>query len=256
VQVVEWTGIVAYVAKKAPALVSSFQGVPQRDIVLCEQRYGVKLPASSVEFLLRMGEESGTLEPLGSTQSHRFSDLMAPFPPVGYPAKRLFKVSFETDETALVQFDKFLDMSEADEHDARLVEFEPGAAATSVKPGDLTFGESVVLEIFTGLEVYKTKYAATISLQSESEPHGLESKAAVVDLLLRLGFELVMPDLPRVACLNRDAISVMVTVYRSLQSVTISLGGGTVLGLEELVADLTANLQGADVLHPPFEQVE
>lgn len=255
-QVIDWTKIVGYVAGKAPAIVASLRGVSRRDIEASQQRYGVRFPASYAEFLALMGEDSGQLEPLGATQSHRFSDLMRYFPPQGYPWKRLFKVSYETNTNALVFMGKFLDWMDADADDARVVEFEQGDANAAVLPGDLTFGETVVKEIFTGLEVYVTRYASTVSIESQSAAHDLEIKSAAVDLLVRLGFTLVMPDLPRVACLNRGSISVMVIPYRSLRAITVSIGGATLLELEEFVADLTAQLPGADVLQPPFEQVE
>jgi hypothetical protein len=256
VQVIDWPQIVDYISSRDPTLVTSFRGVPQADIDLCERRFSVKLPASYVDFLLRMGEDSGALRPLGATQSHRFSELMADFPPEGYPAGRLFNVSFETDPSALVVMGTFLDMADVDANDARLVEFEPGDEDTPITPGDFTFGEFVVQEIFTGLELYLTRYAATVLLHSQSTDDGLGRAAAAGALLGRLGFTLVMPDLPRVSCWRRDTISVMVAAYRNLQTVHVGIGCNRFSEIEAFAAEVTASLPGAILLQAPFEQRE
>jgi hypothetical protein len=251
---INWPGIVDYIAAKNSALVSSFRGVSRRDVEHCEAQFAVTFPASYMDFLLTMGEESGDLSPLGRTQSHRFSDLVADFPPSGYPSHRLFKVSYETDTQALVSIDKFLDLANADAHDAQLVEFEPGDAAAPVDPGDFTFGESVVREVFGGLELYLRKYAATALLDSHDQNHGLAVKGTSVEALTRLDFRLAMPDLARVTCLNRDSISVMVSVYNSIKAVDLRIGSVDLRALEAFLDELAANLPGSRLIQVPFEQ--
>src|SRR5215510_16148847 len=81
---VDVAALIDYIGRKDPASRATLRGVPRPAIETIQAQYSVRLPASYIDFLLAMGEDSGELWPLGLTQSHVFSEIIA-MQPRGYP---------------------------------------------------------------------------------------------------------------------------------------------------------------------------
>jgi len=254
---VDWPALLAYISTKAPAMAASFRGVSRRDIEAREAQYSIILPASYVGFLLAMGEDSAQLRPLGPTQSHRFSKLPVPRPGLGYPSKRFFKVSFETDPLALAALDQFLDLARGDARDALLVEFEVGGDEEPPVGGDeFTFGETITTNIFVTLDLARRKFIAAVYVPDENPTDGLGLKESAIALLADLGFMAVLPELARVACLSRQGVSALVDVDDETELVEIRLGSDDLGALESVIDRLLEVLPAANLAQEPREQTQ
>jgi hypothetical protein len=244
-QVVDVAALLDYVGRKRPELPATLRGVPRSAIDAVQAQHSIVLPASYVDFLLAMGEDSDGLDPLGATQSHRFSSVGVKRPR-GYPPQRLFRVSYETDEMALARMDRFLDLAHADANDALLVDFEPGADIdTLILEGMPTFGEELFSTVFQGLDVFSRPYTPSVFVRSLDAAERLRVKDAATALLIEMGFVPALPDMERVACLDREDAGVLVGVFDETHIVELRCGGTDRAALEAVLERALAELPGA-----------
>jgi hypothetical protein len=256
---IDWQALLAFVASRDAELAASLRGVPREDIEAVEKEYSIRLPASYVDFLLVMGEDSGGLEPLGPTQDHTFSEVRDLLPPEGYP-DRFFKVAFESDSLALADLDSFLDLARSDGEDAPLVTFETGEeddpAVPETAASDWTFGETVTERIFSRLELDRRAATAKVFVMTRDPADALVVKRDSIAALAGHGLQPALPELPRVACLTGDALSAVVDVHDETKLVSIRLGADDRRTLEPLAEFLLANLRDATLMQAPAERRE
>ncbi len=73
-------------------------------------------------------------------------------------------------------------------------------------------------------------------------------------LLVRSAFAPVLPEVRRVACLTRDAVSVLITDSDTSELVDIRLGGADLETVDSLTRQLLAGIPRAELEDPPAER--
>jgi hypothetical protein len=249
---IDWARVVDFIAQRDPALAASFVGVDRQRIAAVESQFGITLPSAYVDFLLTMGENSGTLEPFGESRGHAFSELLEELPSQGYPPTRLFKFSFESNPIAEAYFDTYLDLARTDGEDAPIVSFEPPLPADTSKVPDepLSFRETLFDRICWKLDVARKDYGARIFVFADDPESRLEIKQQGTRVLTALGFTWTLPDLRRVACLSRGAMSALITDSDTSELVDFRLGGDNIEEVDMVAQQLVAVFPGADYDQP------
>jgi hypothetical protein len=247
---VDWQALLTFIRSRDAELAASFRGVPRRQIAAVEKEYGITLPASYVDFLQVMGEDSGGLQPLGPTQDHTFSEVRDLLPPEGYP-ERFFKVAFETDPQALADVDSLIDLGRSDGQDAPLVRSETGDEDEPIVPpvseADWTFGETVTERIFSRLELERRPFRGKVFVSDRDPADAQEVKRRALAVLAEKGAQPALPELPRVACVTGEGLSAVVDVHDETKLVSIRLGADDLRTAEALVEAL-ARLPNAMVM--------
>jgi hypothetical protein len=200
-----------------------------------------------------MGDDSGTLHPFGETRTSAFSKLLADLPPRGYPARRFFKVAIETDELADGWFNMYLDLARSNGDDAALVMFEaPLDSGESDLPAEpLSFLETVIEHIFLTVDVAPKDYSARIFVHGDDPWRGMEIKREVVRRLIDGGFVLMLPDLPRVTCVSRGPVSILITDSDTSELVDVRFGGDDLEATDSAVRPLLSAVAGAHLYQTP-----
>src|SRR5262249_5532571 len=237
---IEWTRVTDFIAGEDCELAASFVGANRRDIDAVQDRLGITLPSTYVDFLTTMGEESGDLHPFGETQVHAFSELLEQLPSTAHVPKRFFRIAYESDEFAVAFLDTYLDLSRSDGHDAPIATFE-----TPVEPGrtdfpedSLTFTERVLYHVFWVLDVSQREFGARIVISGNKDWRGSGQKDAPARLLAQTGLAPVLPDLPRVGCLSRPSASALLSVSDARRLVALGVGGDDREAVQGLVEEL------------------
>jgi hypothetical protein len=255
---IAWSSIVEFIVAQDAELAQSFVGVPRSRIAAVEDRYRIRLPSVYIEFLQTMGESAGRLALFGASRDHQFSHLLAQLPSSDYPTDLYFKVASESDPRALAFEDFYLDLKRSDDYDAPLVSFErPLDAGDEVEEQSPSFIESVVHQVFWSLRVAPRKFGARILVLGEpSSWSGPETKQDALDALVRIGFSAKLPDLLRVACVERDTVSAVVSISETVEIGAVKFGADTRDTIDEAVQELLAALPGAELKDPPAPRGE
>lgn len=247
----------AFVAREDAAAAASCVGVPPGEIDAVQRRYGIVLPSNYVDFLRVMGQSSGGLRVFGATYHHAFSSLLAQRPSTDYPTNRFFKVAFESDRMAVSFEDLYLDLTRSDGIDAPLVRFEvPLEPDDEVEDVFLTLSEKVIRELFWELVMVRTKYAGTVLVFGDDTSAGPGVKEAATTLLAGLGFSPSLPDMPRIACLRRGPVSVLIEISEELELVGFRLGGDQHDEVQAVAQALLDGIPGAEMNKPPTPRAE
>jgi hypothetical protein len=231
-------------------------GVSPGQIQAIEAQYGMTLPANYIGFLHTMGESSGGMRLFGETRVHRFSTLAAQLPFTDSPTQRFFQVASESHPFAPAFEDVYLDLSRSDGNDAPLVRCErPAEPSDDSEEEPLSVTERIISEIFWRLDVARRKFAAKVLIFGGGiSGDALRTKQDAVELLRGLGFAPGLPDLPRVACLTRDTVSLLISIDESL--ITFELGGDDKDATEAAVTELLSAVRGAVLGEPPAPRTE
>jgi hypothetical protein len=248
--------VIDFIARRNAALPPSFVGVRQADIDAVQTDYGITLPSAYVNFLRTMGEHSGELYPFGQMYVHAFSKLLEQLPPEDYPADRFFRVVFVAQEFATDPIDTYLDLARSDGHDAPLVDFETpfGASETNFGEDHLSFAERLIYNIFRRLDMDQRKYGAQIVVFDRNSKDLADIKHVALDVLSRSGLIEALPDLQRVGCLSREAVSAMVSISNIGKLVMCEISGNNMVAIEQPVRELLAAFPDAKLSQPPAER--
>jgi hypothetical protein len=254
---VDWSQVMEFIARENAAAAASCVGVSPGEIAAVQSRYGITLPSNYVEFLRMMGQSSGGLHVFGATYDHAFSSLLARRPSTDYPTGRFFKVAFETNRLAVSFEDLYLDLTRADGSDAPLVRFEiPLEPDDEVEDEFLTLSEKVIRELFWDLVMVRTKYAGTVLVLGDDASVGPSVKQAATTLLAGLGFSPSLPEVPRIACLRRDTVSVLIEVSEELELVGVRLGGDSHDEVQAAAQALLDGVPDSEMKTPPAPRAE
>jgi len=255
---IDWSRVIDFIAQRDVALASSLVGVEPSQIEAVQAQFGIELPSAYVNFLRTMGEETGILMPFGDTQVHAFSELIAEFPPDGYPPKRFFKVAFEASQYPVAVLDTYLDVTRSDGLDAPLVRFEIPLEneRTELVEAPLSFAETVFYRMFWELDMIRRDFEATLVVQGLSPVDARATKDSAVTSLAELGFTMALPELVRVACLNRESSSLLISISDVNQLVAFRLSGDTREAIDIGMRDVLASCPGAVVSRPPSRRSE
>src|SRR5262249_47716968 len=135
--------------------------------------------------------------------------------------------------------------------------FEIGEGALAiVNDWDFTLGETVTRRIFTHLEFNRRTYKGRVFVQSQNPPHGLEIKKGSAEILLRLGFQVALPEQNRVLCARRGATSALVTVQDETHLVDIRLGTDDDRdGLDSVLNSLLTGFPQSELIEGPRKSI-
>jgi len=254
---IDWSQVMEFIAREDAAAAAACVGVSPGEIDAVQRRYAVTLPSNYVDFLRVMGQSSGGLRVFGATYNHAFSSLLAQRPSTDYPTDKFFKVAFETNRLAVSFEDLYLDLARADGNDAPLVRFEiPLGPDDEVEDEFLTLSEKVIRELFWELVMVRAKYAGTVIVYGDDASVGPSVKHAAATLLIGLGFSPSLPDVPRIACLRRGTVSVLIEVSEELELVGFRLGGANHDEVQAVAQALLDGVPGAELSKPPAARAE
>jgi len=244
-----WEKLSALIEKQDPVFfVEKMQGVPLADVHQCEANCAIQLPKSYEKFLLTMGTSSGDFHPFGPTMVHDFYALMKHLPAKHYPQHHFFKVAFESDESEITKYHIFIDLRRSSGDDAPLVMFEAGVLSNpdEIQELGLTFNELITSRIYNYFELNRKSATGSILIDPpdlrETSIPGLKGS---LELLRKMGYTLVFPELPRVACLRRDGLSVLLEVQEDTRSVLVKLGANAARDLATVVQQFLEHMPGA-----------
>jgi hypothetical protein len=177
---------------------------------------------------------------------------LAQLPSNDYPTDRYFKVAFESDAMSVANEDMYLDLARSDGQDAPLVKFEiPLGPDDEIEDEPLSLPERIISQVFWILDVARTKYAGSILVfGEESSWNGQRTKNHATRLLLERGFSATLPELPRVACLRRGPVSVLIEVSDELELVGFKFGGESSEATESFAQELLTGVPGAEMKKP------
>jgi hypothetical protein len=255
---IDWSRVIQFITQRDAALASSLVGVAAGQIESVQAQLGIVFPSAYVDFLRTMGEQSGSVLPFGDTQVHTFSKLVAQFPPEDYPPKRFFKVAFEASPNPIGVFDTYLDLTRADRLDAPLVRFEIALEGESPEILDepLSFAETLCYRVFWELDMMRRDFDATLLVEDVAPVDALTTKDAAMSALGERGFTVALPDLVRVACLNREALSVLISISDESELIEFHLSSDTREAIDSGIRDLLAVCPAAVVEEPPARRSE
>jgi SMI1/KNR4 family protein SUKH-1 len=244
-----WTRVLEFIDSADPSFAAKMRGVQLQDIDACEAGLNIRLPETYRQFLLTMGVHSGDFHPIAASQNHSFYDVMELLPEEDYPADRYFRVSFASDESQISPPDYFLDLARSDGDDAPLVIFEGGGGfkPDSVRDTGFTFGEHVMERVFQFFEFDRRSAAETILISNLPPDEARNRMGTALDLLTRMRFDLVLPPLPRVACLRRGGMSAVVAVRELTSLLRIRISSADRKELSVLVDQILLSLPGAEL---------
>jgi hypothetical protein len=248
---VDWSAILAFIAERDPDIAASCVGVPRSHVEAVERQCGISLPANYVNFLEVMGERSGGLHLFGFVRDHRFSHLVSQLPSTFYPMQQYFRVAAEVDMSAPSFEDVFIDLSRSDGNDGALVRFElPWSLDSEVEEEPLSVTEKPIYEIAWQVDVAPKPFGAKLLL-FEGGPSGdpQRTKHDASNILRRIGFVTILPDLPRVSCVAHGPISILISIDEEL--VAFEFGGDNRETVETPVAALLAAFPGAVLQEAP-----
>lgn len=242
-----WADLAAFMAAREPEYHRAVRGVAPADIAACEEGCSIALPRVYVGFLGAMGADCGELRPFGPTQDCDFYELVEDLPARYYPGDRYFKVSREVDTSRTTRLDTFLDLAGSDGDDAPMVQFEDGGefVPEAVTAFRFTLGEQLARNLFRSFELDRRAHRIVVRSASGSPERAGRHLHEVLELMAKMGFELVLPVLPRVACLGRAGASALVEVHAASGAVGIHMGAEDVRALGAAGEQVLARFPGA-----------
>ena len=252
-RLIDWSRVIQFITQRDAALASSLVGVAQGQIDSVQAQFGIQFPSAYVDFLRTMGEHSGSLWPFGETQVHAFSKLVAQFPPDDYPPKQFFKVAFEASQNPVAVFDTYLDLTRADGLDAPLVRFETALEGElpEIWTSRLVLRRHSSTAGFWELDIMRRDFEARLVAEDLVPPDALTTKDRAISALAEGGFTMALPDLVRVACLNHDAFSVLISISDKSELVEFHLSSDTREALDIGMREVLAVCPAAVVDEPP-----
>jgi hypothetical protein len=266
---VKWRDIHEWIERKDPSFFETVRGVPLEDIRHVEAARGVKLPRLYVDCLLEMGLHEGTSIVFGGSDIHDFHSLNSE-PLEGDPVRssRYFKIAEHDGTDDIAYIDTYLDLANADDDDALLVQAEAGDESEISRYGLKTqkplsrFLEwwaffmfetkdrSEQLSMFLsmneyreGLEPKKGAPRETVEeykakLKPFSRETADERMRAVESVLEERGFALALPRLATFACWSRANASATAELIESSNMIAVYLFRDEPFDTGEIVAEL------------------
>ena len=230
-----WQQVIEFIRQRDPVLFKSFKGTAPEAIAECETRFGIQFPLLYKDFLLTMGQDSGTLYPYGDNYVHTLPKLTPePMDPDWvewiYPAQQYWLIARQK-ESDIVLMNYYLDLSKSDGMDAPLVFEEP--LEDPIQPGQEfppnaerrpSFFEEFVSRLFYRLDFEQRPFQATFwwwKLASEADAR--KKRKTVAEALLQLGLQQKLPEFPHEVCLEVKSISVNVSINQESKAADIVL---------------------------------
>lgn len=241
-----WQDLLEFIRARDPRLLGRVRGVPVEEIRRCEQRASIVLPTMYVDFLTTMGADAGPLHPFGAHQDSDFYALLEALPAEHYPGQQYFKVASSDDPSAISPPDTFLDLFRSDGDDAPLVWFEDGGGFSPevVVEVGLTLAEQLSVRAFEVFAVDRRGQRGVLRMVFDSLREQRDEQRRLLELIERTGFVHALPSLPRVACLERGALSALVEVSEEAQGISVRLGADDPRALKVLREQIRERFPG------------
>jgi hypothetical protein len=220
---VSWDGLIAFVQREDPALISSMKGIAPAEIASLEADYQLDLPEHYRRFLLLMGDDSGGFHLFGPGQNHRFADLRAVPLDESFPAHFL-RIAVAVDDSVVTRLDHFLDLSRSDGTDAPIVMFPSDEEfdAEAVLEKGFTLVEQAQRRLFAHLADHRAPERTLVTIEHDAD-QGPSSLDDIVAVLGRMRFGLAVESLPRVACLLRSDVWALAAAHLGGRGFAVSL---------------------------------
>lgn len=253
-----WTEMLTFIQEKDPAFLQTVRGVSRTEIERVEAMYAFTLPKIYVDFIETMGASFGTFEPFGATQICEFPALVQELSFESYPKDHYFKVSINDAAWADGPRDKFLDLWRSDGHDAPLVWFEdviPFIPET-VEALGYTLGEWLTMRVFDAFDLDRRPHIHTVTIVFETARKQKQNRAAVLDLLDKMGFRPALPPLAKVTCLQRSSCSIRFKRADVVDGLTVKIGAQSQRDLDIITEQLRDHYPFLTVRKPgPLHQL-
>lgn len=246
-----WDDLSAFMRAEAPAFVDTLRGVSSKDLVRVEGEQGVQLPKAYRQFVLQMGEDSAGFHLFGPGYNQRFRDVVARLPEQSCPVHEYFMIAYADDASMISPPDHFLDLTRGDAADAPIVMFEGGAGfrRENVRDKGFTFLEQATRRVFAFLAAAHAPERAMLVMRFARD-RGKPSTSATVAQLEKMNFHLALLSLPRVSCLRRDRLWILVDVHGGGLGVAINIWSDEPRTLKVVVDQLRLQLPEATVSRP------
>ena len=178
--------------------------------------------------------------------------MIAALPDAYYPVQRYFRISSPTYAAGLGACDYYRPQPRSDAADAPVVEVRGDARLRSRGCYGISFHIRwwVTRRLFRFLVLDRAAERAMIVLGYVSHNEGRTSKGDIVALLGKMNFELALPPLPRVVCLQRGDFGALVDVLADGLGIEIILSAEDRQGLDVVIDQLLIRYPNASVSNP------